>query len=181
MLVYVLVSIVDYSNRKSDEICFVSLFIRSGSPAWVYLWNSQCWKCEATSWCNRFSAGDGKFLCILIYLSRLPGYPKQYLNVVHPNLKLLADLGQPIKAIASAIPPVMTFEFLNICPPLCTLQFIHSFSPSALEQSSLTLLGDKWRSQLVFQEHAMILLTRNQVLRSVLLPCHHYMGEMLEM
>jgi hypothetical protein len=79
MLVHVLVSIVDkcvffiadtvllsyimdYSNRKSDEICFVSLF-RSGSPAWVYLWNPQCWKCEVTSWCNRFSVGDGKFLC----------------------------------------------------------------------------------------------------------------------
>jgi len=86
--------IMDYSNRKSDEICFVSLFIRSGSPAWVYLWNSQCcWKCEVTSWCNRFSAGDGKFLCFLVYLSRLLGYPKQHLNVVHPSLKLLADLG----------------------------------------------------------------------------------------
>ena len=53
----------------------------------------KCWKCEVTSWCNRFSVGDGKFLCILVYLSRLLGYPKQHLNVVHPGLKLLADLG----------------------------------------------------------------------------------------
>jgi hypothetical protein len=84
--------IMDYSNSKSDEICFVSLFM-SGSPAWVYLWNSQCWKCKVTSWCNRFSVEDGKFLFTLEYLSRLLGYPKQHLNDVHPSLKLLADLG----------------------------------------------------------------------------------------
>jgi hypothetical protein len=83
---------MDYSKRKSDEICFVSLF-RSGSPAWVYLWNSQCWKCEATSWCNRFFVADGKFLCFLVYLSRLLGYPKQHLNDIHLSLKLLTYLG----------------------------------------------------------------------------------------
>ena len=99
-----LILIMDYSNNKSDEICFVSLFM-SGSPAQVYLWNSQCWKCKVTSWCNRFSVEDGKFLCTLEYLSRLLGYPKQHLNDVHLSLKLLTDLGQPIKAIASAIPP----------------------------------------------------------------------------
>ena len=62
------------------------------------------------------------------------GHPMSSLSIY--SCSLWCGSGVP----TSNPPPVMTFEFLNICgPPLCTLQFIHSFSSSALEQSSLTL------------------------------------------
>lgn len=34
---------------------------RSNPKTWIYVWNSACWKYEATSWCYWFSAGDGNF------------------------------------------------------------------------------------------------------------------------